>query len=336
MKLAVFSTNPYDRDSLTAANAAAGHEIEFLSVRLDHRTAPLARGFDAVCPFVNDRVDSAAISVLKAGGTRLIVLRSAGFNHVDIAAATQAGLTVLRVPAYSPHAIAEHTIALILTLNRKIHKASNRVHELNFSLDGLMGFDLFGKTAGIVGTGKIGIIVARILSGFGCRVLAFDTRPSDECRRMGASYVGLDELLAQSDIVTLHCPLTPQTRHLINERTLATMRPGAMLVNTSRGGVVDTRAVIATLKSGHLGSFAIDVYEEEGDLFFRDLSNQVVSDDVFARLLTFPNVLITAHQAFFTREAVRSIAETTIANVSDFAAGSVRDENRVTLKMIAG
>lgn len=244
-------------------------------------------------------------------------------------------MTVVRVPAYSPHAVAEHTLALILTLNRKIHRAYNRVHEQNFSLDGLMGFDLFGKTAGVVGTGKIGSIVVGILLGFGCRVLAFDPAPAAECSARGIEYTTLEDLLTRSDLVTLHCPLTPQTRHLIGAAVLRRIKPGMMLVNTSRGAVVDTQAVIDALKAGRLGSLAIDVYEEEGDLFFRDLSDQVITDDVFARLLTFPNVLITAHQAFFTRETVRAIAETTLQNLTGFERGGLPTENRVTVAMIA-
>lgn len=330
MRVAVFSTRAYDRSSLTEANAAGLHELVFLDVALDEQTAPLARGFPAVCPFVNDHVDAAVLGALHAGGTRLLALRSAGFNHVDLEAADRLGLTVLRVPAYSPHAVAEHTVALILTLNRKIHRAFNRVREQNFSLDGLMGFDLFGKTVGVVGTGKIGTIVARILTGFGCRMVAYDPVENPECTALGVRYMSFDELLASSNIITLHCPLTPTTRHLINSPALSKTKLGVMLVNTSRGAIVDTRAVIRALKSGRLGSLAIDVYEEEGDLFFRDLSEQVITDDVFARLLTFPNVLITAHQAFFTREAVKSIAETTVSNITDFQRGTPSPENRVT------
>ncbi len=264
------------------------------------------------------------------------MLRSAGFNHVDLAAAARLGLTVLRVPAYSPYAIAEHTIALLLTLNRKIHRANIRVREQNFSLDGLMGFDLHGKTMGVVGTGKIGAIVARILTGFGCTILACDPFPNQECLALGVEYTTLHDLLARSDVVTLHCPLTPQTRHLIDAAALGVCKPGMMLINTSRGGVVDTAAVIGALKSGRLGSLALDVYEEEGDLFFRDLSDQVITDDIFARLLTFPNVLITAHQAFFTKEAVRNIGETTIRNLTDFERGAPAAENVVTRRNVAG
>lgn len=335
MKAAVFSTRPYDRTFLSEANAAGAHELVFFEHSLDERTAALAAGHPAACLFVNDKASAAVLETLHAGGTRLIALRSAGFNHVDLGAAERLGMTVARVPAYSPHAVAEHTIAMILTLNRKTHRAYNRVREQNFSLDGLMGFDLCGKTAGIVGTGKIGEIVASILAGFGCRVIACDPTPAPECLERGVEYTTLDDLLARSDVVSLHCPLTPATRHLIDDRSLQKARPGMMLVNTSRGGVVDTKAVIAALKSGRLGSLAIDVYEEEGDLFFRDLSSQVIADDVFARLLTFPNVLITAHQAFFTREAIRAIAQTTVRNLGDFEHAAVRAENRVTGAMIA-
>ncbi|MCE2652849.1 MAG: 2-hydroxyacid dehydrogenase [bacterium] len=336
MKVAVFSTKRYDRISLSEANAAGMHTLEFFEPSLGERTAALAADYPVVCPFVNDRLTPEVLEILSGGGTRLLALRSAGFNHVDLPTAERLGLTVLRVPAYSPHAVAEHTLALMLTLNRKVHRAYNRVREQNFSLDGLMGFDLHGKTAGLIGTGKIGAIVARILLGFGCRVLACDPSPDEDCLRRGVEFTDLPGVLSGSDIISLHCPLTPATRHLIDERSLGLTRPGVMLVNTSRGGVVDTQAVIGALKAGRLGSLAIDVYEEEADLFFRDLSDQVITDDVFARLLTFPNVLITAHQAFFTTEAVGAIARTTIGNITDFQAGRVRAENLVTCAMIKG
>ncbi len=260
------------------------------------------------------------LRALARQGVRLIALRCAGFNNVDLAAARDLSVTVARVPAYSPHAVAEHTLAMILALNRKIHRAYNRVREGNFALDGLLGFDLHGKTVGIVGTGQIGTVVARILSGFGCRLVAHDPQPNAECEALGVRYVPLDEMFATSAIVTLHCPLTPDTHHLVDAGLLSRAGAGLMLINTGRGALIDTRAVIRALKSGALGSLGIDVYEEEADLFFEDLSGRVLHDDVFARLLTFPNVLVTGHQAFFTREALAGIAETTIANVSAFAA----------------
>lgn len=329
MRIAFFSAKPFEREPMLAA-AAGRHEFAFLPQRLDASTAPAAAGFQAVCAFVNDQLDAPCLAALAGHGIRLIALRSAGFNHVDIDAAVRLGLAVARVPAYSPHAVAEHTVAMMLCLNRKLHRAFNRVREHNFALDGLMGFDLFGKTVGIVGTGKIGQCVARIMRGFGCRVLATDPFPSAEMRALGAEYVALPDLLARSHIITLHCPLTPSTRHLIDSAALAAMQPGVMLLNTGRGALIDTRALIQALKSGRLGSVGLDVYEEEADLFFRDLSEQVLHDDVFARLLTFPNVLITAHQGFFTREAVDNIAQTTVANLDGFAAGAVPPTNLVT------
>lgn len=321
MRIAVFSVKPYDRRFLTAANAEAGHDLLFLEARLTPHTAVLAAGLPAVCVFVNDQLSAPVLRALAAGGTRLIALRSAGYNHVDLAAAAQIGLTVVRVPAYSPDAVAEHTLGLMLALNRKIHRAHARVREGNFSLDGLMGFDVHGKTAGVVGTGRIGSRVARLLQGFGCRVLAYDVHPDPQCRAAGIAYTTLPELWAQSAIVTLHCPLTPETRHLIDAAALARMTPGVMLINTSRGALIDTPAVIDALKSGQVGALGLDVYEEEADLFYQDLSNRVIQDDVFTRLLTFPNVLITGHQAFFTQEALEQIAATTLANVSDYEQG---------------
>jgi D-lactate dehydrogenase len=318
MRVVVFSTQPYDRRFFDSANAAAGHQLIYVDARLSDKTAALAAGAEAVCAFANDDLKRATLQALHGLGVRLIALRSAGFNHVDLEAARELGLTVARVPAYSPHAVAEHTVALILALNRKIHRAFNRVREGNFNLEGLIGFDLYGKTAGVIGTGRIGEVVARILAGFGCHVLAHDPEPNPACLQMGVSYVSLAELFAASDIATLHCPLTPATRHLVDADLLSRANPGLMLVNTSRGGVIDTRAVIQALKVGTIGSLALDVYEEEENLFFRDLSGEVIRDDVFARLLTFPNVLITAHQAFFTNEALTAIAETTLANVSAF------------------
>jgi D-lactate dehydrogenase len=321
MKVAVFSTKTYDRRFLEAANADHRHELVFFEARLTADTAVLATGFPAVCAFVNDQLDEKTLKALAEQETRLIALRSAGFNHVDLTAATELGLTIVRVPAYSPYAVAEHAIGLILTLNRKIHRAYNRVREGNFSLDGLLGFDLHGKTVGIVGTGKIGVIVAQILKGFGCQLLTYDLYPNPECEALGAKYVELPELFAGSDIITLHCPLTPETYHLINDQALDQMKLGVMLINTSRGALVDTEAVIGALKSRKIGYLGLDVYEQESDLFFEDLSEEVIQDDVFQRLLTFPNVLITGHQAFFTENALKNIAETTLSNITDIEQG---------------
>lgn len=318
MRVAVTSSRSFDRRFLAEACAAARHEVEFFDFALTERTAPLVCGFPCVCAFVNDTLSRRVLSHLRERGLRLVALRSAGFNHVDVQAATELGLTVLRVPAYSPHAIAEHTLALMLTLNRKIHRAYNRVREQNFSLEGLLGFDMRGKTVGLIGAGRIGRALVKILHGLECRVLITDPVRNEECVQLGASYVPLEELLGSSDIVSLHCPLTPETHHLIDAAALGRMKPGAMLINTSRGAVIDTRAVIEALKSDQLGALGLDVYEEEGDLFFRDLSDSIITDDVFARLLTFPNVVITAHQAFFTREALTTIAETTARNIRDF------------------
>ncbi|WP_262268677.1 2-hydroxyacid dehydrogenase [Microvirga yunnanensis] len=320
MHVAVFSTKSYDRRFLGAANAAYGHKLSFFDARLSAETSQLATGAGAVCAFVNDEVDRDVLADLASRGVRLVALRSAGVNNVDLEAAEREGIAVARVPAYSPYAVAEHTMALILTLNRKTHRAYNRVREGNFALEGLLGFDLNGKTAGVVGTGKIGEIVAKILTGFGCTVLAHDVRPNPACEAMGVRYVPMEELFPSCDLITLHCPLTPATHHLINAEAVRRMKPGVMLVNTSRGGVVDTRAVIKGLKDGTIGSLGLDVYEEETDLFFEDLSNRFISDDVFARLLTFPNVLMTGHQAFFTREALTNIAEATLANITAFEA----------------
>lgn len=321
MRILFFSSHRYDEDSFRAAQARSGHgfELVFQRAHLDVHTAPLAAGFEVVCPFVNDCLDADVLAVLAAGGTRLIALRSAGFNHVDLAAAQRLGLTVARVPAYSPHAVAEHAVGMILALNRRLHRACNRTREGDFSLDGLLGFDLAGKTVGVVGTGQIGQVFARIMAGFGCQLLAFDPFPQ---AALGVTYVPLPALLAQSDIVSLHCPLNADTHHLIDAGSLASMKMGAMLINTSRGGLIDSPALIDALKSGQLGHLGLDVYEEEADLFFEDRSADVLQDDVLARLLTFPNVIVTAHQAFFTREALAGIADTTLANAAAWAAGA--------------
>jgi len=323
MKIAVFSTKPYDERFLTAANAKleSPHALHFLEARLNADAAPLAAGHKAVCAFVNDQLNRPTLEALAAGGIKLIALRCAGFNQVDLHAARELGFTILRVPAYSPYSVAEHTVGLILALNRRLHRAYNRVREGNFALDGLLGFDLHGSTVGIVGTGKIGAVTAGIMQGFGCKVLAFDVHQNPECVQRGMAYVPLDELFKQSDIISLHCPLTPQTQHLINARSLAMMKKGVMVINTSRGGLLDTHAVIHALKSGKIGYLGLDVYEQEADLFFEDLSNTIIQDDVFQRLQTFPNVLITGHQAFFTTQALENIARTTLENISCYERG---------------
>lgn len=317
MHVAIFSTKSYDKTYLDSANAGQ-HQLSYLESRLDISTVATAAGAEAVSIFVNDAVDAKVLAALASMQVKLIALRCAGFNNVDLQAAQQYGITVARVPEYSPHSVAEHAVALMLSLNRKIHRASARVREANFSLEGLMGFDLHGKTVGLVGTGKIGLCVAKIMAGFGCKVLAYDPTPSQQCIEAGATYVSLQDIYKNSDIISLHCPLTPHTHHLIDEQAIAMMKKGVMLINISRGAVIDTRAIIRGLKSGAIGSLGLDVYEEEENLFFRDLSSTVIHDDVFARLLTFPNVVITGHQAFFTHEALTQIANTTIANIGAY------------------
>lgn len=329
MQVAFFSTKNYDREFFDKANTEGKHSIRYHDCRLTADTCRLAIGDDAICVFVNDTVDRTVLETLASEGLKVVALRCAGFNNVDLAAAKEFGVTVVRVPAYSPYAVAEHTVGLMLTLNRKFHKAFNRVREGNFELDGLLGFDLHGRTVGIVGTGKIGECVARILNGFGCKLLGYDVQPNDECVQLGMDYLDLTELLAQSDIVSLHCPLVPETRHLLNGQAIAAMKPGAMVINTSRGATIDTSAVVKALKSGQIGSLGIDVYEEEADLFFEDLSDEVIQDDVFARLLTFPNVLITGHQGFFTADALTQIAETTLRNLEPATVSSC--ENAVVV-----
>ena len=328
-ELRVFSSKPYDRAGFEAANQTHGHELTFLEPRLDISTVDLAHGAPAVCAFVNDDLSAPVIEALAAGGTQCVALRCAGFNNVDLDAAARHDVTVVRVPAYSPNAVAEHTLALILTLNRRIHRAYNRVRDGNFALDGLVGFDLAGKTAGVVGTGKIGTMVARLLWDLRCRVLAVDTYHDPHLVGLGIEYVDIDQLFAESHLISLNCPLTPETHHLVDAAAIDRMRNGVMIVNTGRGALIDTEAVVEGLKRGHIGSLALDVYEEEGQLFFEDRSQQIIEDDVFARLLTFPNLLITAHQAFLTREALDAIATTTLANVSAVLAGDECD-NTVT------
>ncbi|KPM54234.1 hydroxyacid dehydrogenase [Frankia sp. CcI49] len=322
MRVAVFSAKDYDRRFLGAARPA-GIDLDFLEHRLTARTAGLARGFDAVCVFVEDDVSAPVLDALAAGGIRLVVLRSAGYDNVDLARAGAVGITVARVPAYSPHAVAEHAVALILALNRHLCRAYNRVREYNFALTGLLGFDLHGRTVGVVGTGEIGTVFTRIMTGFGCRVLAHDLRVNPVCAELGAEYVDLDRLLADADIISLHCPLTQDTHHLLDSAALARTKQGVMVINTSRGALLDTGAVIAALKKGRIGALGIDVYEEESALFFEDRSEHgAFDDDVFARLLTFPNVLVTGHQGFFTVDALTRIAEVTMANLSGFAGGT--------------
>ncbi len=318
MKVVVYSAKSYDQQFLNKGLADAGHEVHYLQAHLSAQTAVLAQGYDAVCVFVNDTVDHDVVKRLADAGVRLVVLRCAGYNNVDVGAAQRAGITVMHVPAYSPHAVAEYTVALMLALNRKIHRAYNRVRDGNFTLDGLLGFDMVDKTVGIVGTGAIGAIVAHIMTGFGCNVLACDPNPRHELLSAGVRYTNMGELLSASRIITLHCPLTPETYHLINDEAIAQMHDQAMLINTSRGAVVDAQALINGIKSGKLGSAALDVYEEEADIFFEDISSAVMRDDILARLTTFPNIIITAHQAYFTTEALTQIASTTARNITTF------------------
>ena len=335
MKVAVFSTKSYDRRSLEAANPSHGHELHFFEGRLKPATAPLAVGFTGVSVFVNDDVSRKTIEHLAASGIRIVATRSAGFNHIDLAAAAEHGITVVRVPAYSPNSVSEFTIGLILTLGRQIHRAYNRVRELNFALEGLEGFELRDKTIGVFGTGKIGAAVIKNLSGFGPRILAFDQYRNPEVEGL-CEYLDRGRGIArQADIITLHIPLTPDGHHLINAETIPYLKDGVFLINTSRGALLDTAAVIEGLKSGEIGYLAIDVYEEEGDLFYEDLSNRIVTDDVFARLLTVPNVLVTGHQAYLTNHALGNIADTTLQNLTQFESTGACD-NEVTFEKVKG
>ena len=322
MRTILFSSQTYDRDSFTAAPYPEGLELHFQPARLSIDTAALAHGYEVVCPFINDDLSAPVLEVLAAGGTRLIALRSAGFNHVDLLAAKRLGLSVVRVPAYSPHAVAEHAVALILALNRRLHRAYNRTREGDFTLHGLTGFDLAGKTVGIVGTGQIGATFGKIMAGLSCKLLCFDPHPNPDLLALGAEYVSLPTLIAGSHIISLHCPLTADNTHMINRDSLATLKHGAMLINTGRGALVHTPSLIEALKSGQLGYLGLDVYEEEAQLFFEDRSDLPLQDDVLARLLTFPNVIITAHQAFLTREALSAIAHTTLHNIAAWKNGS--------------
>ncbi|MCL4262024.1 MAG: 2-hydroxyacid dehydrogenase [Anaerolineae bacterium] len=335
MKVAVFATKGYDRESFGQVNARFGHALSFYEPKLTPATAVLAAGYEAVCVFVNDQVNRETISQLATGGTRIIATRSAGYNQIDLQAAEEMGISVVRVPAYSPNAISEFTVGLILTLGRQIHRAYNRVRDNNFELDGLQGFEIHGKTIGVFGTGRIGTAVLRNLSGFGANLLAYDLYHNPEAEKLARYIDDPVELARQCDIITLHMPLTPETHHLISARTIPLLKDGVFIINTSRGALLDTQAVIEGLKSGKIGYLAIDVYEVEGDLFFQDLSNEVVTDDVFSRLLTFPNVLVTGHQAFLTDRALRNIAETTLQNLTDLAETG-HCENLVLLKQVTG
>lgn len=313
MKTAFFDTKPYDRKYFEES----GHEINFFDYRLSKTIAPLTEGHEAVCVFVNDVVDRACLTILAENGVKQVALRCAGFNNVDLEAAAELGVKVTRVPTYSPHAVAEHTVALLLTLNRQIHRAYQRVREHNFSLAGLVGFDLHGKTVGILGAGQIGRITAKLFQAFGCRIMIYDLKPDfDWLREHDMESASFEEVLAESDIVSLHLPLTPETFHLIDEEAISHMKPGSYLINTGRGKLVETGALIAALKGKDLGGVALDVYEEEEGVFFEDLSNEILDDDVLSRLLTFPNVLITSHQAFLTHEALSEIARITLENLT--------------------
>ncbi|MDF3012647.1 MAG: hydroxyacid dehydrogenase [Cellvibrio sp.] len=325
MKIAVFSTKPYDRKFLTDANSCLEkpHQLEFHDAQLNSNSSLLAQGCDAVCCFVNDNLNATVLQQLAALNVKLITLRCAGFNQVDLAEAKKLGIVVARVAEYSPHAIAEHTLGLILMLNRNLHRAHHRVRENDYSLNGLLGFDLFNKTVAVIGTGKIGQVFAHIMQGLGCEVIAFDPQPDPAVAAAGVSYVALNDIWPTADIISLHCPLNTNTHHLINSDAIAQMKTGVMLINTGRGGLIDTPAVIAGLKSKKIGYLGLDVYEEEANLFFEDNSNSLLQDDIFARLLTFPNVVITGHQAFFTREALTAISNITLINATHFEQGEM-------------
>lgn len=318
MRVAVFSTKSYDQEYFERFSVDYPYSFFFYENALNAETAHLARGFDIVCVFVNDKVDAPTLDVLAEHGVKLIALRCAGFNNVDVSYANQKGLRVVRVPAYSPDAVAEHALALILTLNRKTHKAYNRVREGNFSLKNLIGFDIHGKTIGVIGTGQIGATFCRIMSGFGCKILAYDLYPNEALQQNGVTYVSLEELFEQSNIISLHCPLNPHTHHIISAAAIERMKPGVMIINTSRGGLIDTAAVIDALVKKKIGYLGIDVYEQEEKLFFEDLSEHIIEDDQILRLNSFPNVLITSHQAYFTREAMEQITLTTLSNIQAF------------------
>ncbi len=319
MKIAFFNTKSFDKTFFDRYNSK--HTITYFEAPLNQDTVKLTEGFEAICIFVNDHVTAKVIEILSSFGIRLIVLRCAGFNNVDLIAAKKAGITVVRVPAYSPHAVAEHAVALLMTLNRKTHKAYNRIREGNFTLDKLMGFDLYQKTVGVIGTGKIGEVFAKIMLGFGAKIKAFDVLPNKALEDLGVQYLSIDDVLMQSDIISLHCPLNEHTKHLINVQSISQMKNGVMLINTSRGGLIDTQAVIDGLKNKKIAYLGLDVYEQEENVFFQDHSEEVMQDDTLARLMSFPNVLITSHQGFFTEEALTQIALISLSNISDFENG---------------
>jgi len=317
VKIAVFSAKPYDEAFLEQANQAFGHELHYFESRLSEKNMMLAAGFEAICVFTNDKLNRVVLKYLASHGIRLVALRCAGYNNIDLDAAREFKIQIVRVPTYSPNAVAEHAVALMLCLNRKLHRAYSRVRECNFTLDGLIGFDMHGKTVGIIGLGKIGAALADIVGkGFGCRVLAYDPSPNLTYEEHGVHYTSLETLLKNADIISLHCPLTTQTCHMIDDAAIALMKPEVMLINTSRGEVMDTQALIRGLKSGKIGSLGLDVYEEETDIFFEDFSQTGVQDETCARLLTFPNVMLTCHQGFFTQEALATIANTTLKNIA--------------------
>ncbi len=328
-RIAVFSSKKWVIDSFNEINKGYQYELNFFEFRMYEKTVPLAKGYDAICIFVNDIVNEHVLEGLKEDGVKLVALRCAGFNNVDINKAAEIGMGVVRVPAYSPYAVAEHTLGLILTLSRKFHKAHARVNDGNFSLDGLLGFDLHKKTIGVIGTGRIGQVFMELMKGFSCEILAYDKFPNKEVEASGVKYVGLQELYAKSDVISLHCPLNYETYHIINDYAIESMKDNVMIINTSRGKLIDTAAVINGLKAGKVGYLGLDVYEEEEDLFFEDLSETVIQDDQFVRLQTFPNVLITAHQAFFTKEAINNIAQTTFENINDYF-DKGKSENEIT------
>lgn len=318
MKISFFSSQPYDITFFEKVNVNFQHELIFHDYPLNEDTVGLVKDTQCICVFVNDKLTEPVINKLHEKGIRLIALRCAGFNNIDLVTADKLGITVVRVPAYSPESIAEHTVGLMLSLSRHIHRAYNRVRESNFSLNGLLGFEFHNATVGIIGTGQIGTALAKILTGFGSKIIACDPYPNDECVELGVKYVDFKTLCQQADVISLHCPLTPKTQYLINRESISDMKQGIMIINTSRGAVIDTHAVIESLKRGHIGYLGLDVYEQEENLFFKDLSDQIISDDLFERLLTFPNVLITGHQAFFTDRALTNIAETTLNNIQRF------------------